>query len=353
MPYGSVLIVDDVETNIYVARGLMTPYKLNIDSARDGFEAVEKIQSGKVYDVIFMDHMMPEMDGIEATKHIRDLGYINPIIALTANAIAGQADVFMQNGFDAFISKPIDVHQLDIVLSELLSDRQSRLSSDISSKQAETTKVQSESLSQQAGKTDVQEEPGPLTATVDGLDMSKGIKQHGGDRKAYLTVLRSYAADARDLLEKIENVNEKNIDEYKLAVHNLKGASRSLFAEHVGELAGDLENAAIENNLEYIEKNNAVFLETAWRLIYEINTFFSVMEAESPKSVKDKPDKAMLKELLIACKRYDMNKADEIMDQIDEYRYDSDDGLSLWLRNNIDVMNYKEIDARLSEVLNR
>jgi len=124
MPYGSVLVVDDVETNLYVAKGLLIPYGLKVDLAMSGFEAVEKIKSGNVYDIIFMDHMMPKMDGVEAAKLIRETGYDNPIVALTANAVVGQAEIFYNYGFDDFISKPIDIRQLNIVLKKLIQDKQ-------------------------------------------------------------------------------------------------------------------------------------------------------------------------------------------------------------------------------------
>ena len=124
MPYGRVLIVDDVETNLYVARGLMAPYGLSIDTALSGFDAIDKIREGVRYDIIFMDHMMPRMDGIEATKLIRSLGYSKPIVALTANALAGQSEMFLNNGFDDFISKPIDIRQLNVVLNKLIRDKQ-------------------------------------------------------------------------------------------------------------------------------------------------------------------------------------------------------------------------------------
>jgi len=124
MPYGSVLIVDDVETNVYVAIGLMKLYKLQIDSASNGKEAIDKIKEGNVYDVIFMDHMMPEMDGIEAAGYLRESGYTAPIVALTANAVAGQADMFLQSGFDDFISKPIDIRQLNSILNKFVRDKQ-------------------------------------------------------------------------------------------------------------------------------------------------------------------------------------------------------------------------------------
>jgi CheY-like chemotaxis protein len=122
MPHGKVLIVDDVLSNLYVANGLMDPYGLSIETVRSGFEAIDKIEDGGVYDIVFMDHMMPGMDGIETTQKIRELGYKRPIIALTANAVVGQSDVFLKNGFDGFISKPIDVRQLDAALKKFVHD---------------------------------------------------------------------------------------------------------------------------------------------------------------------------------------------------------------------------------------
>jgi CheY-like chemotaxis protein len=109
-----------MEPNLYVATRLLKLYRLRIDTAMSGRVAIGKIKSGKSYDLIFMDHMMPDMDGIETTKQLRELGYTQPIIALTANAVVGQADVFLQNGFDEFISKPIDIHQLDNVLNKYI-----------------------------------------------------------------------------------------------------------------------------------------------------------------------------------------------------------------------------------------
>ena len=123
MSSGSVLVVDDVETNVFVMIGLLEPYGLNIDSASDGFEAVEKIAAGNTYDIIFMDHMMPNMDGLEATRIIREMGYDKPIVALTANAVTGQAETFLKSGFDEFISKPIDIYLLNSVLNRLIRDK--------------------------------------------------------------------------------------------------------------------------------------------------------------------------------------------------------------------------------------
>jgi len=123
MPYGRVLVVDDMEPNLYVARGLLAPYGLSIDTSTNGPGAIEKINSGRSFDIIFMDHFMPEMDGVETVKIIRGLGYKNPIIALTANALVGQAQIFLENGFDGFISKPIDTRHLNATLNKFIRDK--------------------------------------------------------------------------------------------------------------------------------------------------------------------------------------------------------------------------------------
>jgi len=116
MPYGRVLVVDDVESNLYVAKNFLMPYKLTVHTVTSGQEAIEKVKSNEVYDIIFMDHMMPGMDGIKATKMIRDLGYDRPIIALTANTFKGVDEMFLNNGFSGFISKPVDFSLLNSYL---------------------------------------------------------------------------------------------------------------------------------------------------------------------------------------------------------------------------------------------
>ena len=123
MPYGTVLLVDDVDTNLYVAEGLLAPYKLRVETAGSGFTTLDLIKSGKSYDVIFMDHMMPLMDGIETTGQLRALGYDGAIVVLTANALVGNDEMFLEKGFDGFISKPIDIEQLNMVLNRFVRDR--------------------------------------------------------------------------------------------------------------------------------------------------------------------------------------------------------------------------------------
>jgi len=124
MPYGRVLIVDDIDTNLYVARGLLTFYDLHVDTCTSGKEAIALISAGNNYDVVFMDQMMPDMTGTATVRHLRKAGYTQPIIALTANALIGQAEIFVQNGFDGFLSKPIQTTYLNDVLNKYVRDKQ-------------------------------------------------------------------------------------------------------------------------------------------------------------------------------------------------------------------------------------
>ena len=123
MPYGKVLVVDDAESNLLVAKGLLSPYKLTIDTVNSGIEAIERIVAREKYDIIFMDHMMPEMDGMETTQKLRSMGYEEIIIALTANALAGNRELFLENGFNDFIPKPIDIRDLNTALNKYIRDR--------------------------------------------------------------------------------------------------------------------------------------------------------------------------------------------------------------------------------------
>jgi CheY-like chemotaxis protein len=129
LSYATVLVVDDFSTNLDVAAGMLRKYKMQVDCVLSGQEAVDRIAAeNPVYNAVFMDHMMPGMDGVEATKTIRALGtgYPQnlPIIALTANAVAGSEQMFLENGFNAFLPKPINVMTLDAVVQRWVRRRE-------------------------------------------------------------------------------------------------------------------------------------------------------------------------------------------------------------------------------------
>jgi PAS domain S-box-containing protein len=123
MPYGKVLVVDDVDTNLYVAEAMLDTFGLTVELCDSGIEAIERVKCGKVYDIIFMDQMMPEMDGIEATTKLREMGYNHPIVALTANAVKGEYKSFLESGLSGFMTKPIDIKALNSYLMKYVKNK--------------------------------------------------------------------------------------------------------------------------------------------------------------------------------------------------------------------------------------
>jgi CheY-like chemotaxis protein len=287
-----------------------------------------------------MDHMMPDMDGIEATKRIRDLGYDVPIVALTANAVVGQENMFLENGFDDFISKPIDMRQLNSVLNRLVRDKQPQ-------EVIEAAIKQYGDQNQDAEKDETSQEE-TLNMQISGLDIPKGLRRYRGDIRAYLMLLRSYAANIDSVLKTVELLSDERIVDYEIAVHGIKGASLDIFAEEVGTLAKKLEEEAKARNMDFLYENNAAFLEAVRKLVAEIKEALAVWDAENPKPKKDKPDGEILKKLVVACKNYNMKEADAAIEEIEKYQYTSDDGLALWLRESVDRVDFEEIIEKLS-----
>jgi len=244
MPYGSVLIVDDVATNIYVAKGLLLPYELQLDTADSGKMAIDKIKAGNRYDVIFMDHMMPKMDGLEATKIIRSLGYDRPIVALTANAVSGQADMFLENGFDDFVSKPIDTRQLNAVLNRFVRDKKRSGVIQTSSKSAEKEK---------------QSSANELKSTLDPLLVELIVR----DASKVLAVLEPFIA-------KNDYGNQENLQTYILNVHGIKSVLVAVGNTDLSAAAKKLEMAAQEGNLELLASETPAFVDALRAFVSEL-----------------------------------------------------------------------------------
>jgi len=343
MPYGRVLVVDDVEANLYIGIGLMKPYGLQIETVMSGFETIDLIKSGKEYDIIFMDHMMPELDGMKTTEMLRDMGYTKPIVALTANAVAGQADVFIKNGFDDFISKPIDIRQLDSVLRKLVRDKHPLEAGEIARNDTET----SNKRIQQPDSVSIQ-----LTGRkIEGLDIIKGLERYHNDEATYLSILRSYMTSVDSMLDSLENFNADELSDYTTKVHGIKGAGRDIFAENVSSKASDLEDAAKDVDVSFIINNNPAFIETARKFVNELKDLFADIDNEKSKLLIDEINKDTLASLLTACRSYNLNNAEEAMSEIEEYNYQTDAELAKWLREKIDLMAFSEIDERLSVLL--
>jgi signal transduction histidine kinase/CheY-like chemotaxis protein/HPt (histidine-containing phosphotransfer) domain-containing protein len=262
MSYGSVLIVDDVEMNLFVAKLLMRPYDLRIDTASSGYEAIDRVKSGSVYDVIFMDHMMPKMDGIEAVKNIRDLGYTEPIIALTANAVAGQSDIFLSNGFDDFISKPIDIRVLNMILNKYVRDR--------NAKKMEGNLQEQEKEAEGGAENGVPNIPG--TINMPGLNVEQGLEVFGGDTEDYMSALSSFVKNAPEVMDKLRGVTKENLPNYAIDVHGLKSISAWICAENIRKGAAELEAMAKAGDAAGGLAQNEKFLQETEIFLKDLQT---------------------------------------------------------------------------------
>jgi CheY-like chemotaxis protein/ABC-type amino acid transport substrate-binding protein len=287
MPYGNVLVVDDVGTNLYVAKGLMSPYGLNIDTAESGFETIEKIKRGAVYDLIFMDHFMPKMDGIEATKTIRELGYTQPIIALTANALTGQADIFLANGFDGFISKPIDIRQLNATLNKYIRDKYP----------AEIVA----SAQNHEGRLKDPDNTVPLADT-------QLLKIFMQDAQRAETALELFC-------KKQETYDDEDIQNYILNIHAIKSALANIGEKELSHFAFELEQAGREHNIMVIANKTPGFLDLLQIVIGKIKP-----TEDAGSDTLTGEDKKFLREKLIsvqaACIDYDIIAARDAITEL-------------------------------------
>jgi CheY-like chemotaxis protein len=346
MPYGKVLVVDDVETNLDVAKGLLLPYGLSIDTASSGPEAIEKIKkAGEAdeasrYDAIFMDHMMPGMDGIEAVRKIRselsgNYGKTVPIIALTANALTGNERMFLANGFTAFISKPIDVMHLDAALNTWIRNKQSEET--IKKAEVELSNLKKDDT--HAGTLD--------NVLVAGIDLEQGKERYNGET-AYLDILRSWCRHTPVLLERMKKPTKQNLPEYTVTVHGLKGSSYGIIAKKKKKKAQELESFAKAGELAKIRAANGNFIKMTESLLADLQELLHKADAEKEAKKKlPSPDPVLLANLLDAAKRYKSTIMEEILEYLESYDYESGGDLVVWLREQTDNLEYEAICGRL------
>ena len=264
LSYAKVLVVDDMQTNLNVSAGLMRKYKMQVDCVTSGQAAVDSVKRAEpVYNAIFMDHMMPGMDGIEATAKIRALGteYAKtiPIIALTANVIAGTEDMFYEHGFQAYIAKPIDIMRLDSIIQRWIKNNQND--------NLLYTTPDSMSISDTPASDSLLEEQ---NIEIPGLDTNKGIASCNGDYSIYLSVLRAYVDDIFDVLDRIRDVSEDTLSVYTTTVHGIKGSSAIIGAEKIREAAANLELMGKNGDITGILAHNEDFLKETASLLSNI-----------------------------------------------------------------------------------
>lgn len=305
-PEAEILIVDDNAINLTVAEGLLKPLKMKIETAGGGKEAVDMI-SAKKYDLIFMDHMMPELDGVETTHIIRRFHkeYDDvPIIALTANAVDGTKEMFLKEGMNDFVAKPIEMRTILSKLRRWLPQ---------------------EKIHKIYKKDEVlQEEDKPEGIKIEGLDTEAALGLLGSER-LFWAVLKDYYHVIKKKADLIKTLEEQeDWRRYTIEVHALKSASKQIGARKLSEMAANMEKAGNEENAGLIHRCTDEMLELYRGYEAILKTYFP--EEKTGKTEKRKMTGEVLSgffaDMREAIDELDMDRMDEIISSMEEYQYE-------------------------------
>lgn len=259
-PGCKVLVVDDVEMNCKVFCGLLKETGIEIDTAFSGREALNRCQNKK-YNIIYMDHRMPNMDGIECLHELRSMDTPNndtPVIVLTANAISGMREVYLTEGFDDYLSKPIEVKYLEESIRKYASDW---LVETVKDNKTESVIKENELKSSQIS----------LQEKYPELNVNLGLMYCMDDEDFYQEMIKEYAGAAKSNILK-EYLASENYSDFVTYVHAVKSTSLNIGAENISEKAKRLEYAAKEMDIQYIHSNFDEFLLEYESLIKKINS---------------------------------------------------------------------------------
>ena len=272
-PAAKVLVVDDNWMNLKVMEGLLERYQIKVSTAVNGPDALEKIQS-KEFDFVFMDHMMPDMDGVETFHRIRNKvgSYYKkvPIISVTANAIAGSREMFLQEGFNDFLEKPVELSVLDRLLRRHIPKEKIIY---IEIEEQEISNIPLQSI-----ETNLEKEDAVKKTTffeeqkiqIGDLDIEKGLLYCGG-QSTYLEILKRYCRTGQEHINKIEHLfEEKDWKNYTIEVHALKSMMMSIGAIPLSEQAKKMELAGKRGDIAWITVSHTAMLIEYHRVLNEI-----------------------------------------------------------------------------------
>jgi signal transduction histidine kinase/DNA-binding response OmpR family regulator/HPt (histidine-containing phosphotransfer) domain-containing protein len=357
MPYGKALVVDDLEMNLDVMKGLLMPYGIQVDTVLSGQEAVDRIRAEEVrYDLVFMDHMMPGMDGVEAVRIIRneinsEYARIIPIVVLTANAIVGNREMFLNSGFNDFVSKPIDIKQLDMVLNQWIRDKQN----EAVLREAESRNPEGPESPGKFGDSQADAESRWLLEhPVEGVDFAAAIRLYGNSGAAYIQILKSFVTHTPPLLKKMNMHLGSSLPEYTIEVHGLKGTCNVICAQEAADLAKDLEFASREGKGDYVKARHGELRRMVLELTEQLKTRLEEWEAGLSPEAKERrgePERALLARLSSAAGQFNSNATEEILGELERCRYENGEELIRWLREQAENFDYEAIHKRLDALL--
>lgn len=349
-PAAHILVVDDNAMNLRVIEGLLGNYQIKVTTATSGREALEKIEEAD-YDFVFMDHMMPEMDGVETLHRIRKkVGTFYrkvPVIALTANAVAGTRERFLAEGFADFLEKPIEVSVLERVLKRNIAEEK-LIPAEVQDQReaAEERPVEKEKLVEEekpvdpeepvkkkpaAGEEAVERERAEGEAFVVGdLDVQKGTLYCGG-LENYQKILERYSERGEENLDQVEEFfGKQDWENYTIAVHGIKSAMLSIGAIRLSELAKKLEMAGKAADIAYILENHGAMAEEYRRVMKMLKEYTGMGPAEekAPESqekelpvLEDEELLQKMQELEAAMFALDGEKMLGLLTELQNYQY--------------------------------
>ncbi len=356
-PDANILVVDDNPLNITVFKGLIKKTLIVTDTATGGDECLKLTQSKK-YDAIFLDHLMPVKDGIETLKELKaqdDNPNLNtPVICLTANAISGAREEYINAGFDDYLTKPIDFNKLEEMLMSLIPDSK-KMSPDAVNVEAPKNVISEDRKPDaDSSKEDKTEDSGlGKLSVIDGsrIDVRQGII-NSGDQDMYIPVLKVFydsIVSTADILDELYHT--ENYSEYTIKVHALKSSARIIGATTFGEEAQQLENAGKSGDAEYIKGHHEEFIKE-YRSFYE---FISPVFGEDKNTGKEvEADEELLKdvyaELCDAAEKMDTELLECVFEDMDGYSIPAEHReLFDELKKAADMYDYEKVSSLLKQ----
>ncbi len=306
-PEAKVMVVDDNPMNLMVFKSLVKKTRVEVDTLGSGKEALVSASRNK-YDVILLDHMMPEMDGIETLRELKKIKGPNsdtPVICLTANAISGAREKYEHEGFEGYLSKPIDSSELENLLLDHIPEEKI-----VKSQQEEKIP---KSVS------GIPDELSSLSGSP--IDVAAGLK-NSGDRDTYLSLLRIFYNTAEERSEELDRFySEKNLKEYTILIHALKSSLRIIGATDLGEKAQLLEDAGKAGDTGLIQKKHSDFVREYRGLKEPLRAVFenSAPDNEEKPEAGDEYLKEVYGEIRAAAEDYNTDRLDTIFDVMKKY----------------------------------
>lgn len=362
-PDAKVLIVDDNKVNLKVTAQLLSQYGIKCSTADSGKKAVTMVRSG-YYDLVFMDHMMPELDGVDTTKIIRSQGdaYSKelPIIALTANAVSGAKEMFLESGLNDFISKPIQLPQLEKILAKWLP---AKLVSYVDAKKPAAHYDDSLEL---LGIID--DAPGTETDSgqaddflIPNVDVKAGLELCGGNPDAYIAIIKTFMETAEESILRIENfAQNRNYKDYTTEVHGLKSSSLAIGAKELSEMAKQLEMAGRREDYKQIMYETPTLIARYTDVVEHIRPFVetekngeSMHGGEGRTPIDTDVLKVKLGEVLEAIDNLDSPEAIKILDALLEFSLPTEkiSGEMENARRYVDNFAYEKAEDAVRQVL--